>query len=105
MELDGLTEDACVKAFGKPGPDAYYEPESGYDGMSWNFVKDDGAIVSLYFRYGRPRIGGSMTMDGIFLVEFLNKKYGWNVKHEFIDQNSYEARMRAHAAIDNWVNS
>ena len=105
MEIDGISETECIKAFGRPGSDAYYEPESGYNGMSWNFVSSEGMMVSLYFRYGSPRIGGNYHMDATFLIEFLNKKYGWSIKGEGLDQDAYEAKMRAHAEIDNWVNS
>ncbi len=66
---------ALEKLAGRNGydPSNYYDPESGYDGWELHGTFN-GAVFSLYTRFGQLRIGGHMDglMHGITESDYLN---------------------------------
>lgn len=52
------------------GPHAYFDDENGYDGLELNGTFN-GAVFSLYTRWGNLRIGGSFDLDVNGLIAAL----------------------------------
>lgn len=97
-----VSRHALDLAFGKPNPNAYYDPEKGYDGEEYIFVDADGHVVNLYARWGCWRIGAENNeladQFGKWLSTQINRSSYFS--YQLMSPVQAVANVRMHAMIE-----
>ena len=93
---------AVTAAFGKPCRDAYYDPESGYEGDEYTFTDAEGNVGCLYARYGCWRLGADSSEVADLFGKWLTTKIP-GFSYQLYSQAQAVANVRMHAEIEQHV--
>jgi hypothetical protein len=92
-----IDRDQATKLFGEP-EDAW-EPEKGYND-NFRFVREDGAVATLYDRWTAWRIGARDPETAASLAFFLRKKNVLKGEAFGMSPDQYVSWLKAHLAVE-----